>query len=173
MNFVTIWIGDIKTDYVIHPNGTILSLWKGNHPIYNYTPFTREKKCSISNGGYKCIGLIVDGEKKKFTLHRLLGLHFIPNPYNKPTVDHIDQDKLNNDLSNLRWYTCTEQIANRSCSGGRKITKGSYRKHGNRYEYRWCEYTKRKYKTFKTEAEVKEFQILHLKSIISLSKGSK
>ena len=167
MNFVSIWIGDIKTSYVIHPCGTILSLKKGNHIDYNSTPFTREMKCHINRDGYKCIQLVINGEPKGFTLHRLLGLHFIPNPYNKPTIDHIkNKEKLNNNLSNLRWATYEEQLANRSCTGGAAITKGGYCKQGNRYQYSWYEYKKRKYKNFKTLELVKEFQITHLKKCI-------
>ena len=159
MNFVRIF----DSNYVIHPCGTILSLKKGNKPRYNYTPFTREMKCRITNG-YKRIGLVINGEPKFCYLHRLLGLHFIPNPYNKPTIDHIkNKEKLNNDLSNLKWATMKEQNNNQSCTGGRKMTKGGYCKQGNSYKYQWYEYKKRKRKYFKTLELVKEFQKEHLK----------
>ena len=68
-----------------------------------------------SNGRYIEFKLYKDGEKQKPThclLHRLLGIQFIPNPENKPTIDHIDRNKLNNDLTNLRWATHIEQHAN-------------------------------------------------------------
>ena len=55
------------------------------------------------------------GKDKKFhnkLLHRLLAEAFIPNPENKPTVDHIDRNPSNNDLSNLRWATHYEQHQN-------------------------------------------------------------
>ena len=64
---------------------------------------------------YLYFKLYKDGEKEKpklCLLHRLLGIQFIPNPENKPTIDHIDQNKLNNDLSNLRWATHYEQHQN-------------------------------------------------------------
>jgi hypothetical protein len=65
---------------------------------------------------YINVALVKENKRKIFTIHRLLGIHFIPNPENKPTVDHIDQNKLNNDLSNLRWATHIEQHANMSTS---------------------------------------------------------
>jgi uncharacterized protein (UPF0248 family) len=46
--------------------------------------------------------------KKKFALHRLVALMFISNPENKPFVNHIDGNKVNNCLDNLEWVTCAE-----------------------------------------------------------------
>lgn len=59
------------------------------------------------------------GKDKKFhnkLLHRLLGEAFIPNPENKPTIDHIDRNTSNNAISNLRWATHLEQHANMTTS---------------------------------------------------------
>lgn len=41
-------------------------------------------------------------------LHRLLAEHFIPNPENKPNINHIDGNRQNNNLSNLEWVTSKE-----------------------------------------------------------------
>jgi len=49
---------------------------------------------------------------KLYYLHRLLAQAFIPNPENKPEVDHIDGNKQNNCLSNLRWATRAENNRN-------------------------------------------------------------
>ena len=55
--------------------------------------------------GYYKLVLTKDKKEKTFRLHRLLALNFIPNPLNLPQVDHIDRNRQNNDLSNLRWVT--------------------------------------------------------------------
>ena len=49
---------------------------------------------------------------KPYYVHRLMAETFLPNPHNKPTVDHIDRNPSNNFLSNLRWATQSEQNEN-------------------------------------------------------------
>lgn len=51
-----------------------------------------------------------DGKQIQFFLHRLIAILFIPNPENKPQVDHIDGNKSNNDVSNLKWVNQSENI---------------------------------------------------------------
>lgn len=60
--------------------------------------------------------LIVSIREKTFTVHRLVAKSFIDNPLNKPQIDHIDTDRINNNVSNLRWCTQKENSNN-------KITK--------------------------------------------------
>lgn len=50
--------------------------------------------------------------RKTVPVHRLVAEAFIPNPYNKPTVDHIDRNPQNNHVENLRWATYREQSKN-------------------------------------------------------------
>lgn len=49
---------------------------------------------------------------KNFYVHRLVAEVFIPNPENKPMVDHIDRNPRNNAVSNLRWVTRSENFRN-------------------------------------------------------------
>lgn len=72
----------------------------------------QEIKGDIIRGGYKRIVLCKDGKNKKFMVHRLVAQMFIPNPENKPFIDHIDGNPLNNRVENLRWVTHTENMNN-------------------------------------------------------------
>lgn len=62
-------------------------------------------KPKIDRYGYKVITLSHNGKRKSYTVHRLVAEAFISNPLNKKTVNHIDGNKLNNDISNLEWST--------------------------------------------------------------------
>ena len=70
-------------------------------------------KLRVDGDGYKMVDLYKDGKRKTCTVHRLVGIHYIPNPEGKGEVDHIDRDKLNNDVSNLRWATSSENNQNK------------------------------------------------------------
>ena len=74
------------------------------------------KKPYIHSRGYTEHKLWKDGKFHGKHLHRLLGEAFLPNPENKPTIDHIDRNPANNELSNLRWATHIEQHANMTTS---------------------------------------------------------
>ena len=66
-------------------------------------------KLKTDKDGYKVIGIRDDsGKQKYFRVHRLVCEAFIPNPDDKPQVNHIDEDKSNNRICNLEWCTCTE-----------------------------------------------------------------
>ena len=66
-------------------------------------------KLKTDKDGYKVIGIKdISGKRKYFRVHRLVCEAFIPNPDNKPQVNHIDEDKSNNRICNLEWCTCTE-----------------------------------------------------------------
>ena len=67
----------------------------------------------ILNSGYYMIMLCNNPIRKKITIHRLVGISFIPNPDNLPEIDHINNDKLDNRVENLRWVTRSENSMNK------------------------------------------------------------
>ena len=134
MNFVRV---EGFPDYVIHPCGTILKIWK-NH--------TRELKHRKRKNGYMRITLFNNGNHKEFLIHRLLALHFIPNPENKPCIDHLDSVRDNNNLKNLEWVTVAENCRRRDLNNPPElITKGCVRK-SNDNGWIWEYYIKGKKK---------------------------
>ena len=82
------------------------------------------KKPTNNGNGYLQIGIYVNGKRQMFKLHRLIAECYIPNPDNKPQVNHIDGNKLNNCISNLEWVTCKENIRHAHDNGLSKGMKG-------------------------------------------------
>ena len=62
--------------------------------------------------GYLEVGLTKNGKRKQFKIHRLVAEAFIPNPENKPCIDHINTVKSDNRVGNLRWVTYKENSNN-------------------------------------------------------------
>tara|TARA_R110000796_G_scaffold242742_1_gene364997 strand:- start:77 stop:553 length:477 start_codon:yes stop_codon:yes gene_type:complete len=113
--------------YMVYPDGTV---------------FTRIRrkflKQNVNQGGYHRVCLSRDGKQKMFCVHRLVGEAFIPNPDNKPELDHINQDKSDNRIENLRWVTSSENNQNKgimitNTSGHKNIC---YHKHSDRWQFR-------------------------------------
>ncbi|MCK5609791.1 NUMOD4 motif-containing HNH endonuclease [Candidatus Pacearchaeota archaeon] len=93
--------------YQINILGKVRSLDK---IVNNYPNCTRKLKGRILKGtidkaGYYRVYLCGRGMKKNTLLHRLIALHFIPNPNDYPCVNHMDGVKTNNNISNLEWCT--------------------------------------------------------------------
>lgn len=65
-------------------------------------------KTFIINSGYKAIILTRNKTRKHFLLHRLVASYFLENTDNKKEVNHIDGNKLNNNVCNLEWVTSSE-----------------------------------------------------------------
>lgn len=64
------------------------------------------------DGGYSRITLCKEKQLKTYLIHRLLAIQFIPNPENLSQIDHIDRNKQNNNLANLRWSNCQSNNRN-------------------------------------------------------------
>lgn len=87
---------------VAYLNGCIMEIWKD---VPGYVGLYQ-----VSN--YGNVKSILYNKRKTFSIHRLVAAAFIPNPDNKPCVDHIDGNRLNNHVDNLRWATHLENNNN-------------------------------------------------------------
>tara|TARA_R110002074_G_scaffold282319_1_gene453879 strand:+ start:79 stop:567 length:489 start_codon:yes stop_codon:yes gene_type:complete len=90
-------------NYLIYEDGRVWSKTSNK--------FLKPNICA-STGYYKVF--LYNNKKRKFLLiHRLIALHYIPNPNNKPEVDHINRIRTDNRIENLRWVNRSEQSLNR------------------------------------------------------------
>lgn len=87
---------DINDKYIILSNGSLI----GKDGTI--------KKPQLDSKGYLRVQIYVGGKPVTEKVHRLVARHFIPNPDNKPQVNHIDGDKTNNYIENLEWVTNKE-----------------------------------------------------------------
>ena len=103
----------------------------GNYSLYevsnegdirNITNF-KIMKTFETKAGYKSIGLVYNHHRYVFLIHRLVAQAFIPNPENKPQVNHIDGNKKNNNVANLEWATAYENM-NHAVTNGLLDIKG-------------------------------------------------
>lgn len=67
--------------------------------------------------GYKELGIRADKKKYIMLVHRLVAMTYIPNPDNKPCVNHLDSDRGNNSVENLEWCTYKENLEHASGKG--------------------------------------------------------
>lgn len=88
--------------YLVSNTGKIKSLCKWKRAG---CPDEYVLKPTISKNGYCQVTLYHGTTRKKFLVHRLVALLFVPNPNGYDFVNHIDEDKQNNFASNLEWCT--------------------------------------------------------------------
>ncbi len=103
------------SDYLIYDDGLVFSE-KRNIIMKTFN----------NNKGYEFVCLWKNGKRKCCKIHRLVAEHYVPNPENKSDVDHIDGNKSNNNVSNLRWVTHQE-----NCNNYQKLRKDNKLGHKN------------------------------------------
>tara|TARA_R110000868_G_scaffold16113_2_gene73013 strand:+ start:152 stop:619 length:468 start_codon:yes stop_codon:yes gene_type:complete len=136
-------------NYIIYENGDVLNVNTG-----------RYLKPELNKQGYNCIKLYKHGKTIHFRIHRLLALAYIPNPENKKEVDHINRNRSDNRLENLRWASRYENSQNKgmfknNTSGEKNI---SYYERYKIWRFRKEINKITIYKTFQTKEEAIEFK---------------
>lgn len=86
--------------------------YKGLYKVSSHGRICNNKKIikPWTQHGYKIVGLWKNKKCKKYRVHRLVAMAFIPNPNNYPQINHKDEDKSNNCVCNLEW--CTQSYNN-------------------------------------------------------------
>lgn len=100
---------------------------------YEYKRTERIMKPSLNNKGYLQAGFYVNKLQFRVLVHRLVGIHFVDNPFNFDCVNHMDNNPLNNAATNLRWDTMAGNIQHAVVQGrfiGKQIVD---RESGRRY----------------------------------------
>lgn len=95
--------------YQISSTGRVKSLQrlvKSARSSFGYrTVHERFLATTIDKYGYETVRLHKEGKTFPYTIHRLVALHFVNNPDQLPSINHIDENKLNNHYTNLEWCT--------------------------------------------------------------------
>ena len=141
------------SDYLIYEDGRVWSK-------------KRDKflKHVNTSHGYKIVCI----QKKQKYVHRLIAIHFIPNPENLPQVDHINRIRSDNRIENLRWADQSLQETNKSLgknnnSGHKGICYEKTLKYNNKK--RWVYQNKRHKKRFVTKQEAIWYKFIYLMTV--------
>lgn len=136
----------LYSKYILFHTGKIYSLHRKRFIKPQKNPQTKYYQFTLRHNNLNRI----------WRLHRLLAVHFIPNPTNLPCVDHINRKRRDNRLSNLKWSSYSDNAKNRKQKGFSK----HYCKKQKRWIVRWrynSNHNLRKSKQYETEVEADIF----------------
>tara|TARA_R110000787_G_C13100096_1_gene412403 strand:- start:60 stop:512 length:453 start_codon:yes stop_codon:yes gene_type:complete len=142
-------------DYLIYNDGRVWSKVKGNG---------RFMKTNKNQDGYLQLRLLnrSTGKRNNKMLSRLIAEHYIPNPENKPEVDHINRERTDNRLENLRWVDRTENNKNRGIHKKYSTNKSGHKFiHWNNSRKRWRSFNR----YFKSKTDALCYKFIYLLKI--------
>lgn len=102
-------------NYFATKGGLIKSLMYGRHKL-----LTQWKDAKL----YPRVKIVMNGKSTSMAVHRLVALTYLPNPENKPQVNHKNGIKSDNHVDNLEWNTCAENVKHAWLNGLSKSTSG-------------------------------------------------
>lgn len=145
----------------------------GNVKSLNYNR-TKKERILIpgkNNSGYLLVMLSKNGTRKTFTIHRLAAQAFIENPKNLPEVNHIDEDKTNNCVSNLEF--CDRKYNNKYGTHNARGLKTKKLRKCKNAERTVLQFTKdgKFINEFPSTKEAERFTEIYQSSIVSCCKG--
>lgn len=109
----TVYIKGYGTRYLLSVDGKV---WRGNKQV----------KVLNAVGDYPRVKLSLNGKQSNWLLHRLIAIHFIPNPDNFPEVNHKNGVKTDNRIENLEWCTTQYNIKHSWDTGLSKPTQNTF-----------------------------------------------
>lgn len=101
--------------YQVSNNGNVKSLERMCRQFNGHCYCNRKVTEKILKGrkdtkGYLQVELSKNGKQRKYLVHKLVAMMFIPNPHNKPQINHINGRKNDNRVDNLEWVTPSENV---------------------------------------------------------------
>lgn len=114
-------------EYSVDTDGNV---WSYLNNKWGITNKPHKLKTIKGNRGYLHLMLYNGICHKRFSVHRLVAMAFIPNPYKKPFIDHINAIRIDNNVKNLKWVTNKENCNNpnfiKSKTGENNIMFGKF-----------------------------------------------
>ena len=123
----SIFINGIKTKYSVTDQGSVYT------SDFRHTKKRKRLKTRYDKDGYEIATIYLDGKRYDFKVHRLVASAFIPNPNNKPEVNHRNGNKKKNNKGNLEWVTNQENITHSIVTGLKVMDQDGDKNPMNKY----------------------------------------